>query len=154
MRIRKARPEDAKEITQLVRDTIKKVNAADYTEEQIRAWAPTNKTNKYEQMIQEGRKIWVAVEDSEIVGMATLKTHKNEVGGFYIKHNRIGTGIGKKLNERIEKEAKKEGINELKLWSTTTAALFYQKRGYKKIRNSYVEMNNVKVPVVIMKKKL
>lgn len=154
MRIRKARQEDAREITQLVRDTIKKVNAKDYTKEQINAWAPTNKTDAYRKMIKEGRKIWVAVDKDEIIGMATLKPRENQVGGFYIKHDKIGRGIGKKLNERIEKEAKKEGITEITLYSTTTAIPFYQKRGYKKIRRSYVEMNNVKVPVVIMKKKL
>lgn len=154
MRIRKARPEDAKEIVKLVRDTVRKVNIKDYSKEQIEAWAKTNRADKYRKMLEEGRKVYVAIDKGEMVGMATFKPEKEQIGGFYIKHDKIGRGIGKKLNERIEKEAKKEGITEITLYSTTTAISFYQKRGYKKIRRSYVEMNNVKVPVVIMKKKL
>ena len=154
MRIRRARPEDAKEIASMNRKTVRNVNKKDYTKRQIAAWSSMNKARRLCKAIKEGRKIWVAVDKDEIVGMATLLPEEKEVGGFYIKHNKIGTGIGKKLNEKIEQEAKKKNIKELKLCSTITAAPFYKKRGYKKIRKTHVTMNKVKIPCVIMKKKL
>lgn len=42
MRIREYRPEDCRSITALFYDTVHTVNAADYTEEQLDAWADGN----------------------------------------------------------------------------------------------------------------
>ena len=39
MELRKYRPQDCAEITRLFYDTVHTVNAADYTEEQLDAWA-------------------------------------------------------------------------------------------------------------------
>ena len=154
MRIRKARPEDAKEIVKLVRETIRKVNSEDYTKKQVNAWVSSNKAKKMREFIAGKRKVFVAVDKDKIIGMATWTQSENQVGALYVQKDRIGEGIGKKLYDRVEEEARKAGTKELKLYSTITAVPFYKKRGYKSVRKTHVTMNKVKIPCVIMKKKL
>lgn len=103
--------EDAKEISLLMQDTIKRVNAED----------------KVAQGIQDkNRFTCVTVEDDFIVGVGALKG--DEITAIYVSADHLGEGIGAKLLTYLEDRAFKKGIKKLRLESSLTAFQFYKKQ--------------------------
>ncbi|HLD41946.1 MAG TPA: GNAT family N-acetyltransferase [archaeon] len=73
---------------------------------------------------------------------------------MYVASNHINKGIGRKMIQRIEREAKKLGMKELKLKSALTAYGFYRKMGYKKTRKGKHRIGKSYLDIYYMKKKL
>lgn len=154
MIIRRAKLDDAELITGLIRETIKKVNSRDYSDEQISAWVANNTADKMNEFILGKRIIWVVFEGDELRGVGIFNQAIGEIGALYVKHDRLEEGIGGMLYSVIEDYARNEGYKELILCSTITALNFYKKQGYVRIKETNVEMNDVKIPCIKMKKKL
>jgi len=155
MKIRRAKISDIKEIKSIQQKTIKYINSKDYNKKQISAWLDYNKIKNIRKRLKnKKRNIFVILDKNKIVGFGSLKIEENKLSGLYIKHDIIGKGIGSKLLRYIESFARRKGIKRLKLYSTLTAYDFYKKKGYKKIRRTHQLMNKVKLPCILMSKKL
>ncbi len=153
MKIRKARISDAQFISQLIQDTLEKINIADYSPQEIEAWKGADTPEKAQERIQDkNRYVCVAVEKNEIVGVGSLKG--DEITAIYVKSSYVGKGVGSLLLHHIEKIAKQQGNTELSMDSSLTAVKFYEKHGYEKDRNSCHQADDVKLNCVVMKKKL
>ncbi len=153
MKIRKARIIDAITISRLIQNTLEKINSADYSPDEIRAWKNSDTSTRVKNRIQDkNRYMCVAIKGNKIVGVGSLKG--NEISAIYIKADRIGKGVGSFILSHIEKTALRKGIKELKMDSSLTAVNFYKKHGYKKARNSYHQFGNIKLKCVVMKKLL
>ncbi len=70
--IRDYRGEDAPEIARLFYETVRSVNRADYSEEQVEAWAPgvPDPGEVHARMV--GRRTLVAEEGGEVIGFVEL----------------------------------------------------------------------------------
>ena len=137
---RKARPEDAEQITRLV-------NAAYRGDSSKRAWTSEvrlmdgNRTNEAEvrQLIEtEGSIILLGIDGADIVGSLHLK--RTEVaayfGLFVVNPELQGAGIGKHLLQFAESFVQREwGVT--KMWMTVITrreelVAFYERRGYRR----------------------
>ena len=155
MIIRKVRLDDVKTVVKLTRDTIRNVNSKDYTKQQIDVWTSKNTARRLVSKIKDKSILRVvAVIDKKIVGVVCLKLNDNEIAGLYIKHTMHGRGIGSKLMDYIESYAKRGGLKYLKLYSTITAEKFYIHLGYKRIRRMTNLFGKIKIPCILLKKKL
>lgn len=153
MNIRKARISDVQFISTLIQDTLEKINVADYSLQEIEAWKGADTPKKIKERIQDkGRYICVAENDNQIVGVGSLKG--NEITAIYVKSDMIGKGVGSLVLAYIEKIARQKGSTELSMDSSLTAVDFYEKHGYKKVRNSCHQAGDVKLNCVVMKKEL
>jgi len=126
--IKKATLKDAREISNLIRETIKKVNDKGFTKKQLKAWYDHNSVKTIRKNIQE-KNVFIALEKEKIIG--TINFQKGSIAGMFVKYNKLGKGIGKKLLAYIEKFAKKEGIKKLELKSSPFAYEFYKNQGFK-----------------------
>lgn len=129
MTIRKASLDDLPEITQLFEETVKVVNALDYTFDEITVWANSSKnTNAWQKHIREQYFI-VAEQRNKIVGFSSI-TPSGYLDFMYVHKNHQGKGIASSLLSEIEKKAGKQK-NEL-IWSSVskTAKPFFEKKGY------------------------
>jgi GNAT superfamily N-acetyltransferase len=151
MRIKKARLEDAERIHLLRSNTIKKINSKDYSKTIIDVILRKNAIDKIIKRIKE-REVFCAWNKEELIGTIELK--KNNVGGLYIKTDYIGQGVGKKLMFFIEDYAKGKNVKILKLEPTKTAIGFYEKLGYKMVREFIEKTDKYKVKVYRMEKEL
>ena len=71
MKIRNAGQADAEMILTLHADTVRRVNAKDYTTEQINAWLAKQRLDRVQKLIADAR-IVVAVDDSDrLIGFAS-----------------------------------------------------------------------------------
>lgn len=137
MTIRLFRPEDADRIAQLFHDTVREINIRDYSESQVKAWAPDNLYFRNWLKVCANRFTYVAEQDGEIVGFGELEAN-GHIDCFYCHKNYQGCGIGKQIYRAIEAKAVELGLNRLFVEASITAKPFFQRMGFSVIREQQV----------------
>ncbi|MCL5784790.1 MAG: GNAT family N-acetyltransferase [Patescibacteria group bacterium] len=152
MLIRKAKISEVREISLLTQDTIRKVNAKDYSPEQIKVWKKTDTEEKVKERMQDkNRFTCIAIENNQIVGVGSLKD--DEITAIYVSANYLRKGIGAKILAYLEQKAYKMGVRKLKVDSSLTAMEFYEKHGFGKIKEGFhVNSEGGKLPSIHMEK--
>ena len=134
--VRQYRDEDLPFVSRLFFDTVHSVNAADYTYAQLSAWAPAPNCldAKREAFLRQntlvaescGRIVGFGSADGEYLDM--LFTHKDH----------LHLGIASAIADRLEC-----GARQMKVCASVTAKPFFEKRGYKTIKEHTAERRGV-----------
>jgi predicted N-acetyltransferase YhbS len=143
IRIRTFRKFDVIESARLVREVFSKFNYKEGSKKTVERYLNFYRTTKenLEKLEKEFLSFpiaFVAVDDAKVIGF--VRGTANKVSNLYVKGRYHGKGIGRKLMERFEKEAVKQGFREIRIKSSLYAISFYQRLGYKKttgIRNLF-----------------
>ncbi len=155
MEIRTYRQEDIKDIAELFYNTVHTVNAADYTEKQLDAWADGNiDLSAWNRSFQEHMTL-VAVMPSDkangtqqIVGFADMDS-TGYLDRLYVHKGFQRHGIATALCDRLEQAVDAE---EFTTHASITAKSFFQKRGYQVMREQQVERKGILLTNYVMKK--
>ena len=147
MIIRKYQPSDCKELTELFYNTVHNVNAKDYTKEQLDVWT-TGKVDleKWNESLQEHFSI-VAVDDEIIVGFGDIdKTGYLDRLFVHASYQRkgIATAICNQLEQTVQ--------GDITTHASITAKPFFEKRGYKIVKEQQVERQGIFLTNFCMKK--
>jgi putative acetyltransferase len=154
MRIRKAKLSDAAELSRLHKGTIRSINKADYSPSQIEAWSKRTNAQRFRRSHDLAVR-YVAVEGDTIIGYVDFKKENPEqFWGLYVHKNHLGKGVGSKLLAKMEELAKKMGASKFRLESTKTAQTFYEKHGFKVVEKAKHQIEDQKLEIYIMEKKL
>lgn len=154
MELRRYAPEDTGEILRLFYETVHTVNARDYSPEQLAVWAPEKADASRWQQTLSAHQSYVAVEDGQIVGFADLDVPAAYFDRLYIHKDYQRRGIAALLAERIERDAREAGIAVLEVAASITARPFFEKRGYRLVREQQVERGGVFLTNFVMEKAL
>ena len=124
------------DICTLFYETVHSVNAGDYSESQLEAWAP--KDNDYSHLKTALEKNWtlVAIEDGVIIGFADIED-TGYLDHLFVHRDYQGKGVATALCNEIEE---KGNFNEIETHASITAFPFFEKRGYKVVREQIVEI--------------
>ena len=152
IKIRKARLKDTLTIRNIQVNSIKTLNARDYTKKQIKAVIKGKTVKRYKYSMENGEDYYIAVSKRKIVGFISIK--ENEIMKLYVSPRFVFKGTGKKLLQYLENLCYEKGLKKLVLKSTTTAKKFYQNNGYSIIRKARHVRNRVSMPVFWMRKYL
>lgn len=147
MIIRKYQPSDCKELTELFYNTVHNVNAKDYAKEQLDVWA-TGKVDfeKWNESLQEHFSV-VAVDDEIIVGFGDIdKTGYLDRLFVHADYQRkgIATAICNQLEQTVQ--------GDITTHASITAKPFFEKRGYKIVKEQQVERQGIFLTNFCMKK--
>ncbi|HKP26832.1 MAG TPA: GNAT family N-acetyltransferase [Dongiaceae bacterium] len=151
MPIRRARDEDCAAIARLRRQTIRHVNASDYSDDVIRRWS-AQETAQTLRASADRCKRWVALDHGKIVGFCE-HNFDGEISRIYVHKDHLRKGIGSRLLATAEVSLEKLNCHVACLESTVTAKGFYAARGYKVVERA-VHGGNKSEPVYKMRKKL
>lgn len=148
MIIRKYKSSDCNEIVQLFYNTVHKINAKDYTKEQLNAWA-TGKIDleKWDKSFLEHYS-FVAVENEIIVGFGDIDEH-GYLDRLYVHKDYQRQGIATALCDKLENIIKTDCITT---HASITAKPFFEHRRYNVVKQQIVERNGVFLTNFIMKK--
>lgn len=147
MVIRKYQPSDCKEIIELFYNTVHTVNAKDYPKEQLDVWA-TGKVEleKWNKSFQEHFTV-VAVDNEIIVGFGDIdKT--GYLDRLYVHHDYQRKGVATAICNELEKVVQ----TNITTYASITAKPFFEKRGYKVVKEQKVERQGVFLTNFYMKK--
>lgn len=126
--IRPARPEDAGALLTVHVASIRRVCGPHYTPAQIEAWAGPKRADRYVEDMRSGT-LLVAEVDGAIVGFGDCGS-KGSIRALYLHPDHVGRGLGRRLLDALEADARARGITEMGLYSSTNAITFYERAGY------------------------
>lgn len=145
MEIRKYQPSDCKALTELFYHTVHTVNAKDYTEEQLNVWATKQiDLEKWNLSLQEHYSL-VAMEDDVIVGFGDID-ETGYLDRLYVHADYQRKGIAAAICDQLELTVQ----GSITTHASITARPFFEKRGYKVVKEQQVERKGILLTNYVM----
>lgn len=134
-------------MAELFYNTVHTVNAKDYTKEQLDVWA-TGRVDlgKWNQSFQEHDTV-VAVEDERIIGFGDMN-NTGYLDRLYVHKDYQNKGVATALCNKLEQAVQGKIITH----ASITARPFFEKRGYKVIKEQQVARQGIMLTNFIMEK--
>ena len=152
-RIRYYEAGDALQIARLFYETVRSMNRADYSEEQVRAWAPAIPDPREWHHRMTGCKTLVAEEGGEVVGFCELE-EDGHLDMFYLRKDVAGRGIGRLLYEATEQAARGWDLGRVFTEASVTARPFFERQGFRVLGERRVLRLGVELTNFAMEKPL
>jgi GNAT superfamily N-acetyltransferase len=152
-KIRGYEAQDAPQIARLFYGTVRSVNRLDYSEEQVRAWAPGVSDPEGWHARMAGRRTLVAEEGGEVVGFAELEGD-GHLDMLYVRGDAMGRGVGQRLYQAVEREARGRGLGQIFTEASITARPFFERQGFRVVREQTVSRRGVSMTNFAMEKPL
>lgn len=147
MIIRPYQPEDCRELARLFFNTVHTVNAKDYTKQQLNAWATgTVDLEAWNRSLTEHFTL-VAMENGIITGFGDMDA-TGYLDRLYVHRDFQGRGIASALCDRLEASVS----GSVTTHASITARPFFEKRGYRVIKEQQVERRGVLLTNFVMEK--
>lgn len=124
--------EDIPEMVGLMHKVIREVNAQDYSSTTIDRYIEYVS----EEIVQEAmlnKADYYLLESEDIIGVGGIDREKGYIRQMFISSEHQGEGLGRRIIETLEDEARKRGHTTITLYSTLTAVGFYERMGYKQV---------------------
>lgn len=167
MEIREYQSADCKEIAELFYQTVHTVNAKDYTKEQLDVWATgIVDLKKWDRSFCEHDTV-VAIEDGQIVGFGDMDD-TGYLDRLYVHADYQRKGIASAICDRLErkrleqdrqeqdwmeqKEAEQTGAKKITTHASITARPFFEKRGYRVVKEQQVNRQGIYLTNYVMEK--
>lgn len=148
IQIRKYQDDDCAEIMKLFYDTVHTVNAVDYTEEQLDAWAPEDMDGeKWSRSLGEHLTV-VAYDGDVITGFGDMDS-SGYLDRLYVHRDYQRRGIASAICACLEASVG----SDITTHASVTARPFFEKRGYRVIRKQQVERCGVMLENYVMVKR-
>ncbi|MCU0323784.1 MAG: GNAT family N-acetyltransferase [Spirosomaceae bacterium] len=141
MLFREVKFHDLKEIQQLFVETISEVCKNDYNPRQIEVWTSSIENHERWTNILSNQYVLIAQIDEKIVGFCTLENH-TYIDLFYVHKDFQGQGIAHKLYLQIEQKARQNGSKVLTSDVSITAKPFFERMGFKIVKEQTVVRKN------------
>ncbi len=147
MQLRRYKQSDCRELAELFYNTVHTVNAADYNNEQLNAWA-TGRVDleAWNKSLLEHYSI-VAVDNGIIVGFGDID-QTGYLDRLYVHADYQGMGIATAICNKLEQSVSGKIVTH----ASVTAKPFFEKRGYKVIKEQSVERQGVFLTNYVMEK--
>ncbi len=144
---------DISTLIDLFRATVRSVNLADYTEDQVRAWAP----DTIDEAAWAGRiaanACYVAEIGGSLAGFTEL-TPAGHVEMLFVAKDRQRRGVATALLAHVENEARARGLTQLTTEASLTARPVFEKHGYNVVRRQDVSRGGQTLVNFRMEKRL
>jgi len=129
-----------KEVVNLFIDTVHNINKKDYTKEQLNAWANKSIDLKAWKNRLKTSNTYLCMLEDEIVGFYIYED--DYIDCFYVHHEYQGLKIGRFMIEQIFKNADNHGIKLLRVDASITAKSFFEKFGFKEVKENHIKREN------------
>ncbi len=151
--IRRFRVGDEKALHAVFFSAVHQLASADYSTEQINAWAPAHMDLEMWVQRMRGIQPFVAELDGQIVGYADVQPD-GYIDHFFVSGTYPRRGVGTQLMTSIHDEAQAMGITVLTSNVSRTAQPFYARFGFSVVEHRHSVIRGVIVPNALMRKEL
>ena len=130
--VRRYRSNDLTGLIALFRDTVRRINGRDYSQQQVMAWAPDEIDARKWMHRFDNKVVWVADLDGAPVGFVDV-ARDGLIDMLYVHADHQGVGIASLLLRTIEASAQARGLLRLFTEASITARPFFEHRGFRVI---------------------
>lgn len=148
MEIRKYQSADCPEIARLFYQTVHTVNAKDYIKEQLDVWATGHIALAAWDASFLAHHSLVAVDNNVIVGFGDIDS-TGYLDRLYVHYANQGKGIATTLCDQLEQAVNTDTITT---HASITARPFFEKRGYRVIKEQQVVRGGISLTNYLMEK--
>ncbi|WP_061008491.1 GNAT family N-acetyltransferase [Vibrio sp. CUB2] len=153
MIIREFREQDAPILWALFYNTIRNINLRDYTEQQVKAWAPDEFDAQLWLKKMTAIQPFVAELDGVIVGYSDVQP-SGLVDHFFCHHEYQGQGVGRALMTHVIKQAEEKGLDRIYSEVSITARPFYEHMGFTVVNEQQIEVRGATLTNYVMERHL
>ena len=145
MFIREYQSSDCRQLTELFYNTVHTVNAKDYTKEQLDAWATGQvDLETWNQSLREHCSV-VAIDDGIIVGFGDID-ETGYLDRLFVHAGHQQKGIATAICDRLESAVQENIVTH----ASITARPFFEKRGYKAVKEQQAEKQGILLTNFVM----
>ncbi len=145
MFIREYQSSDCRQLTELFYNTVHTVNAKDYTKEQLDAWATGQvDLETWNQSLREHFSV-VAIDDGIIVGFGDID-ETGYLDRLFVHAGHQQKGIATAICDRLESAVQENIVTH----ASITARPFFEKRGYKAVKEQQAEKQGILLTNFVM----
>ena len=142
MNLRQITIKDQLALKKVYFDSIQSLDEKIYSQEQKRAWSSQAWDNpNFDKSVIKG-KGWLLSEKGIIIAFAT-RYPKNRIALFYCKGKFQRKGCGTKLLQKLENEAKIDGLKSLSTEASLISYRLFLKNEWRILRKEKVNINNI-----------
>lgn len=146
LRIREYRPEDCAGLAGLFYDTVHTINARDYTPDQLDAWADGHvDLAGWNRSFLAHYSLVAVLDDNTIVGFGDID-HTGYLDRLYVHRDHQHEGIATALCDALESTA----AGRIVTHASITARGFFERRGYRVVREQQVERHGIQLTNYVM----
>lgn len=153
MIIREFREQDAPILWALFYNTIRNINLRDYTEQQVKAWAPDEFDAQLWLKKMTAIQPFVVELDGVIVGYSDVQP-SGLVDHFFCHHEYQGQGVGRALMTHVIKQAEAKGLDRIYSEVSITARPFYEHMGFTVVNEQQIEVRGATLTNYVMERHL
>jgi putative acetyltransferase len=136
-KIRLFQTQDAEQVARLFHETVRQINIRDYSDRQVRAWAPDDLNFRNWAVACADRFTYVADDSGVIAGFGELEAN-GHIDCFYCHKDYLRRGVGRQIYQAIEAKALTLPVNRLFVEASITAKPFFQRMGFVVVKEQSV----------------
>lgn len=148
-RLREYQPSDCAQLAELFYQTVHSVNARDYAQEQLDAWASGEVDLKAWDASFRAHGTIIAVENGKIIGFGDMD-ETGYLDRLYVHKDYQGQGIASAICDELERFAVGKTFTT---HASITAKPFFQHRGYRVVCKQEVIRRGVALTNLVMEKR-
>lgn len=165
MKIRRAKPDDARGILLAHRSAVREAGPQYYDEELVEAWSPPVDEERIETFVgrnfgeEDESIVFVAIEgkgdEDRVLGFSIVVPDEEKLRAVYVRPNAARNGLGTALLRQAEWAAAQEGAERLVLEASLNAEDFYLEQGYERVDTEALSLGDgLELDCVHMEKQL
>lgn len=151
MEIYSLEKEDIPTVVRIHKNCVSKTNSLTYSADVIGEWLKQITPKSVQNQLNNSK--WCVIkEGGVIVGFCQYNLEDGELYQIQIDPDHQGKGYGKSLYNFVESDFKKHEKTKITLNSTLNAVPFYEKMGFRKLKDITFSLSNKSIKMVLMEK--
>ena len=152
--IRPLTEQDIPEMQALFHATALTVNSKDYTNEEVADWASCGDSiEHWKELLAKNDYIGALDGQGNIIGFSSMNA-EGYLYSLFVHKGWQGKGIATFLLSEVEKMARGYGVHKISVEASITARPFFEKRGYKVVKEQKAKANRLWLTNYVMEKTL
>ena len=150
--IRRLAAQDIPEMRKLFRATVLTVNSKDYTKEEVEDWASCgDSVEHWKELLAKNDYIGALDGQGGIVGFSSMNA-EGYLHSMFVHKDWQGKGVATLLLSEVEKIARRYGAHKISVEVSVTARPFFEKHGYKVVKEQKAKANRLYLTNYVMEK--
>ena len=150
--IRRLAAQDIPEMRKLFRATVLTVNSKDYTKEEAEDWASCgDSVEHWKELLAKNNYIGALDGQGGIVGFSSMNA-EGYLHSMFVHKDWQGKGVATLLLSEVEKIARRYGVHKISVEVSVTARPFFEKHGYKVVKEQKAKANRLYLTNYVMEK--
>lgn len=150
--IRRLAAQDIPEMRKLFRATVLTVNSKDYTKEEVEDWASCgDSVEHWKELLAKNDYIGALDGQGGIVGFSSMNA-EGYLHSMFFHKDWQGKGVATLLLSEVEKIARRYGVHKISVEVSVTARPFFEKHGYKVVKEQKAKANRLYLTNYVMEK--